>query len=142
MTSLTLQGGSHRYITLQFLWVRVRVSSIHGEKHSNVCVFFFFFSHTFTFQLLDKPWSQVSSLLPLGSCLHFRSRIGFSNPTARRFFIECCQLTLSRFPQVNLCTRKSPHEFIRVCMHSGEIELTKLIYTRLEDNLKGHQGDR
>ncbi len=25
---------------------------------------FFFFSHTFTFQLLDKPWSQVSSLLP------------------------------------------------------------------------------
>ena len=25
---------------------------------------FFFFSHTFTFQLLDKPWSQVSSLVP------------------------------------------------------------------------------
>ena len=29
--------------------------------------------------------------------------------------IQCCQLTLSRFPQVNLCTRKSPYEFIRVC---------------------------
>ena len=29
------------------------------------CSFFFFFSHTFSFvQLLDKPWSQVSSLLP------------------------------------------------------------------------------
>ena len=50
----------------------------------------FFFSHTFTFQLLDKPWSQVSSLLPPGCCLQFLSRIGFSNPTARRFFIECC----------------------------------------------------
>ena len=38
-----------------------------------------FFSHTFTFQVLDKPWSQVSSLLPPGSCLQFLSRIGFSN---------------------------------------------------------------
>ena len=46
---------------------------------------FFLFSHTFTFQLLDKSWSQVSSLLPPGSCLQFLSRIGFSNPTARRF---------------------------------------------------------
>ena len=32
--------------------------------------FFFFWSH-FTFQLLDKLWSQVSSLLPPGTCLHF-----------------------------------------------------------------------
>ena len=52
--------------------------------------FFSFFSHTSTFQLLDKPWSQVSSLLPPGFCLHFLSRIGFSNPAARRFFIEFC----------------------------------------------------
>ena len=80
---------------------------------------FLFFSHTSTFQLLDKPWPQVSSILPPGSCLQFLSRIGFSNPTARRFSIECCQLTLSRFPQVNLCTRKSPNEFIRVCTRRG-----------------------
>ena len=79
---------------------------------------FFFFLHTFTFQLLDKPWSQVSSLLP-GSCLQFLSRIGFSYSTARRLFIECCLLTLSRFPQVNLSTRKSPNEFIRVCTRRG-----------------------
>ena len=37
---------------------------------------FFVFFHTSTFQLLDKPWSQVSSLLPLNSCLQFLSRIG------------------------------------------------------------------
>ena len=103
---------------------------------------FFFSSHTFTFQLLDKPWSQVSSLLPLGSCLQFLSRIGFSNPTARRVFIECCSLTLSRFPQGNLCTWKSPHEFTRVSVHSGGSELTKLTYTRREDNLIRHRGDR
>ena len=49
------------------------------------------FSHTFTFQLLEEPWSQeVSFLLPRGSCLQFLSRIGFSNPTAYRFIIECC----------------------------------------------------
>ena len=35
--------------------------------------------------LLDKPWSQVSSLLPPGTCLQFLSRIGFSIPAARRF---------------------------------------------------------
>ena len=30
--------------------------------------------------LLDKPWSQVSSVLPPGTCLQFSSRIGFSIP--------------------------------------------------------------
>ena len=52
--------------------------------------FIFFHKHLSTFQLLDKPWSQVSPLLLPGSCLQFLSRIGFGNPTARRFFIECC----------------------------------------------------
>ena len=61
-----------------------------AHKGSDFFFFFFFFSQTFTFQLLDKPWSQVSSLLLPGSCLQFLSRIGFSNPTARRLFIECC----------------------------------------------------
>ena len=44
-----------------------------------------FFPHISTFHLLDKPWSQVSSLLHPGSCLQFLSRREFSNPTARRF---------------------------------------------------------
>ena len=30
---------------------------------------FFLFPHTCTFQLLDKPWSQVSFLLTPASCL-------------------------------------------------------------------------
>ena len=50
-------------------------------------VYFFIFRAS-TFQLLDKPWPQVSSLLPPGSCLQFLSRIGSSNPTARRFSIR------------------------------------------------------
>ena len=47
------------------------------------------FLHTSAFQRLDEPWSQASSLPPPpSSCLQFLSRIGFSNPTARRFFID------------------------------------------------------
>ena len=34
--------------------------------------------------LLDKPLSQVSSLLPPGTWLHFLLRIGFRIPTARQ----------------------------------------------------------
>ena len=37
-------------------------------------------------------------------------------------FIECCQLTLSRFPLINYA-RKSPDEYV----HSVTIEVTKLI---------------
>ena len=48
---------------------------------------------------------------------------------------------LSRFPQVDFCARKSPHEFIRVCTRGG-FELTKLTYTWLEDNLMRHRGYR
>ena len=48
-----------------------------GRSHlENMSIFFF--SCTSTFQLLDKPWSQMSSLLPPGSCLPFLSRIGFT----------------------------------------------------------------
>ena len=52
-------------------------------KRSNVrgcmiiIIIIILFSHKSTFQLLDKPWSNVSSLLPPGSCLQFLSRIGY-----------------------------------------------------------------
>ena len=38
-------------------------------------------------------------------------------------FIECCQLTLSRFPLINFYARKSPYEYV----HSVIIELAILI---------------
>ena len=73
-----------------FTWARFTDMSPVYISYYVLLGFFFFFFLIFTFQLLDKPWSQVSSLLPPGSCLQLLSRIGFSNPTARRFFIECC----------------------------------------------------
>ena len=53
--------------------------------------FCFCFFHSFAFQLLDIVQAVVTGVVPssprfLPSIL---SRIGFSNPTARRFFIEC-----------------------------------------------------
>ena len=68
----------------------------------------------------------MSSLPPPGTFLQFLTRIGFSIPTARRFSSNVVATnnsrSLSRFPRVNLRTRKSPYEFIRV-MHY-EILLT------------------
>ena len=94
-----------------------------------------------TFQLLDRPWSQVSSLLPPGSCLHFLSRIGFSNPTARRFFIECCYNSRSRAFRQSICAQeKFPTNLHEYAL--GGFELTKPTYTRLEDTLIRHRGDR
>ena len=69
-------------------------------------VYIYIFPHTSTFQLLDKPWSQVSSLLPPGSCLNFSSRKGFSDPAARRFDIECCELTRSCAFRKSICAQE------------------------------------
>ena len=72
---------------------------------------FFCFVFTITFQLLDKLWSQVSSLLPPGTCLQFLSRVRrVQHSHCSPIFIECCSLTLSCFPRVNLCTRTRPYE--------------------------------
>ena len=103
-------------------------------------MFYFFFLTL----LLSSFWTSRGHRcrsFPPGCCLQFSVRIGFSNPTARRFVIECCELPLSRFPKDNLRTITSPYEYIREC--TGGLELTKLVtYTRLEDNLIRHRGDR
>ena len=68
----------------------------------------FIFCLTFTFQLLDKLWSQVSSLLPPGTCIQFLSRIGFSIPTARRLSSNVANSRFRSFRESIWCTRKSP----------------------------------
>ena len=76
-------------------------------------LFLFFFS--FFRILLSSFWtsrghrSQVSTLFPAGSCLQFLSPIGFSNPTAHRFFIERFANSRSRaFCQSNCAQEKVP----------------------------------
>ena len=65
--------------------------------------------------------------------------IGFGNPTARRFFIECVANSRSRV--LPTCAQKKvPTNSYEYAL--GGFELTKLTYTRLEDNLIRHLGDR
>ena len=60
--------------------------------------------------LLDKPWSQVSSLLPPGTCLQFLSRIGFGIPTARRFSSNVAISRSRAFRKTIFYGRKSAYE--------------------------------
>ena len=54
----------------------------------------------------------------------------FANSRSRRAFRK------------SICAQeKVPTNLVYTSMHSGEFELTKLTYTRLEDNLIRHQGD-
>ena len=95
---------------------------------------FFFPSHTSTFQLLDKPRSQVSSLLPprfLPSIFiaHRVQQFHWSSIFHRVLLTHALALSASQFVH----KKKSPRMY--TSMHSGGFELTRLTYTRLEDNL-------
>ena len=104
--------------------------------------FFFCLSHTCTFQLLDKLWTQVSSLLPPGSCLQFLSRIRrVQQPHCLSSFHRVL-LTRALAFTANQFVRKKKSPRISTSMHSGGFELTKLTCTRLKDNLIRHRGDR
>ena len=70
---------------------RLEMATVGGAAAAFACLValvFVFFSHTFTFQLLDRPWSQVLSLLPPGSCLQFSSSV--ANSRSRAFGKSIC----------------------------------------------------
>ena len=102
-----------------------------------------FFQHDFYFpallvggftldELLGKPWSQALFSPPVRVFI-LLSCMGFSIPTARRISSnECSQLTLSRFPLVDLVFARKA-----TSMHSVRFEPTKLIY-----HLLNHRGRR
>ena len=102
----------------------------------------FFFGLTFNFQLLDKLWSQVSSLLPPGTCLQLLSRIGFSIPTARRLSSNVANSRFRAFRESICAQEKVPtnlyeYEYALGGTRTHEIDL----YSRHEDNLPRHRGD-
>ena len=89
-----------------------------SQYHSSSSFFSFLFAHFYCLASGQKPWSQASSLLLPGSCLQFLSRVGLSNPTARRFFhgvllTHALALSASQFVR----KKKSPR--IYASMHSG-----------------------
>ena len=119
----------------------VALYPISNDALSSIILFLFFFSF-----LRSSFWtSHGHRCRPFprpDSCLQLISRIGLSKPTARRFFhrallTHALALSASQFVH----TKKSLR--IYKSMHSGGLELTKLTYTRLEDNnLIRHRGHR
>ena len=81
--------------------VRLRYVFVAEPRGCDIFFIQVFFNLTSTLQLLDKPWSQVSSLPPPCKCIHFY-HTEFNIPIERRTFIDLCELALSRFPLVNL----------------------------------------
>ena len=102
-----------------------------------VCAVCVFFSHSSTLQLLFCGQAVVTGIAPFPP--RFLPSIFIAHSVqqshcARRFFMECCKLTLSHFPHVISCTRKSnlcairkdPCDFIRVTrggIRTHEIDL-------------------
>ena len=102
--------------------------------------FFVCSSHTSTFHFLDKPWSKVSSLLPprfLASLFiaHRVEQPHCSSIFHRVLLAHAPALSASQFVHKKRTPRAS------TSVHSGRFEVTKLTYTRLEDNLRRHLGD-
>ena len=109
------------------------------------CVFFyllfFFTSRTFFFQLLDKPWSQVSSLSPprFLPSIFIAHRVQHSHCSS---IFHRVLLTHALALAASQSVRKKKSQRIYTSTHSAGLELTKLTYTRLENTLIRHRGDR
>ena len=87
---------------------RLGLGPTHAVSLSLDKIHYNFLQRTFTFQLLDELWSQVSSLLPPGTCLQFLSRIGFSIPTARRLSSNVANSRFRAFRE-SICAQEKVH---------------------------------
>ena len=121
--------------------VVTRVMSIRSTRHVPPCFFFLsLFLHTPTFQPLDKPWSQVSSLTPprFSPSIFNAHRVQQSHCLSifhRVLLTHALALSASQFVHKKKSIR------IYRSMHSAGLELTKLSYTRPDDTLIRHRGD-
>ena len=110
--------------------------------------FFVFFAHIF---LSASGQAVVTGVVPSSPRLlpsfFTARRVRQSHGTS--IFIECCliNLTINNLTHALALSasqfvpkKKSPQ--IYTSMHSAGLELTKLTYTRLKDNLIRHRGDR
>ena len=112
-----------------------------------VIPFFFFhhFLHTSTFQLLDKPWSQVLSFLPPGACLEsstfIANRVQQSHCSSI-FYRVLLTHALALFASQFVHTKKTPRVYTSIYALGGIRSHETDLYTTLEDNLIRHRGDR
>ena len=100
---------------------------------------FISFFHTSTFQLLDKPW-WVSPVLPPQFLPSIRIAHRVQQSHCSSIFHRVLLTHAVALSACQLVHKKNSARLYR-SMHSGGFELTKLTYTRLEDNLIRHRGD-
>ena len=107
----------------------------------NTGTFFFFFSHTFYFPVSAQ--SVVTGVVPSPPrflpSIFIAHRVQYSHCSSifhRVLLTHALALSASQFEL------KKKSQRIYTSMHSAGLELTKLTYTRLEDNLIRHRGDR
>ena len=83
------------------------------------------FLHTFTFQLLDKPWSQVSSLLPprFLPSVFIAHRVQQSHCSS---IFHPVLLTHALALSARQIVRKKKSSRIHTSVHTGVFEFTKL----------------
>ena len=84
----------------------------------------------------------MSSLLPPGSCLQFFIAHRVQQSHCSSIFHHRVLLTHALALSASQVVHKKKSQRIYTSMHSAGLELTKLTYTRLEDNLICHRGDR
>ena len=107
-----------------------------------VPVLLFFFVSLLLFQLLDKLWSQVSSLLPPVRAFSFDRAWGSAFPLLVDFHRTLLTHALALSTSQLVHKKKPLPVQIYASMYSGGLELTRLTYSRHEDNLLHHRGDR
>ena len=97
-----------------------RLPAMVVRLHIFIIFFFIFFSH---FYFLSSLWTsrchRWRPFPPPVLAFNFYRAQGSAIPLLVDCSSSVCLLTLSRFPQVNLGTRKSPNEFTRVRTRRG-----------------------
>ena len=111
------------------MYSSVQQSPVQRKHQPRTC--FFFFSHTNIFQLLDKPWSQVSSFLPLrflpSSFIAHRAQQSHCSWIFHRVLLTHA-LALSASQFVN--KKNSYNEFVQVCTRRARTHETDLYQAR------------
>ena len=107
--------------------------------------FFSFVSHTHVYFPASSELAVVTGVVPspppvLEPSTFMAHRVQQSHCSS--IFIECVANSRSRGVRKSIRAQEKVPTNLYESMHSGGLESTKLTYTRLEDNLIRHRGDR
>ena len=119
------------------------------------CFFYYYFRHQFYFPaylaggstlsdlFLDKPWSQVSSLVPPDTYLTFIVHmVQHSHSTVRRFSWSVAHTHALAFSADIQFVWEGKQQSVPTSMNSVRLEPTNLILVGTQTTYKSHRGRR